>query len=76
MTVALSFTGLVFGMQQIDVKPPAAAARAPVSMVSACSKPGSRRCTCMSIKPGATIRPVASKTSAPAAVEILRRLRR
>src|SRR6185369_13289857 len=33
-------------------------------MVSACSKPGSRRCTCMSMKPGATIMPVASKTSA------------
>ena len=29
MTVALSFTGFVFGMQQTDVKPPAAAARAP-----------------------------------------------
>ena len=28
MTVALSFTGTVFGMQQMVVKPPAAAARA------------------------------------------------
>ena len=33
-------------------------------MVSACSNPGSRRCTCMSMKPGATIMPVASNTSA------------
>src|SRR5260221_8534260 len=53
-------------MQQIEVNPPAAAARAPVSMVSACSIPGSRRCTCMSMKPGATTRPDASNTSAPA----------
>src|SRR5579863_7634542 len=49
----------------MEVNPPAAAARAPVSMVSACSKPGSRRCTCMSMKPGATTIPVASKTCAP-----------
>src|SRR6266542_2030743 len=53
-------------MQQIEVNPPATAARAPVSMVSACSIPGSRRCTCMSMKPGATTRPEASNTSAPA----------
>src|SRR5947208_1708373 len=53
-------------MQQMEVKPPAAAARAPVSMVSACSMPGSRRCTCMSMKPAATTRPDASSTSAPA----------
>src|SRR3989442_813298 len=51
-------------MGQMEVKPPAAAARAPVSMVSACSNPGSRRCTCMSMKPGATTRPVASNTCA------------
>ena len=44
-------------MQQMEVNPPAAAAREPLSMVSACSKPGSRRCTCMSMKPGATIMP-------------------
>src|SRR5450759_2537828 len=62
--MALSFTGLVLGMQQMDVNPPAAAARDPLSMVSACSKPGSRRCTCISMKPGATIIPVASNTSA------------
>src|SRR5579883_164947 len=51
-------------MAQIVANPPAAAARDPVSIVSACSKPGSRRCTCMSIKPGAATRPVASRTSA------------
>jgi len=39
-----------------------AAARAPVSIVSACSMPGSRRWTCMSMKPGATMAPRASKT--------------
>jgi hypothetical protein len=55
---------LVFGMQQMDVNPPAAAARDPLSIVSACSNPGSRRCTCISMKPGATIIPVASNTSA------------
>src|SRR5271165_733039 len=67
---ALSLTGLVLGMQQTTVKPPRAAARVPVSMVSEFSWPGSRRCTCISMKPGATTRPVASKTSAPFAGEI------
>src|SRR5664280_2488198 len=62
--MAESFTGLVLGMQQMEVKPPAAAARDPLSTVSACSNPGSRRCTCISMKPGATIIPVASNTSA------------
>src|SRR5579884_1992185 len=54
-------------MQQMVVKPPAAAAREPVSMVSACSNPGSRRWTCMSMKPGATTSPEASNSSAPVA---------
>src|SRR5271165_1515331 len=67
---ALSFTGLVFGMQHTAVKPPRAAACVPVSMVSEFSCPGSRKWTCMSIKPGATIRPVASNTSAPFAWDI------
>ena len=44
------------------VKPPSAAARLPVSMVSASSRPGSRRCTCRSTKPGVTMQPVASRT--------------
>src|ERR1700683_3392173 len=51
----------------MEVKPPAAAAREPVSMVSACSNPGSRRCTCISMKPGVTTSPLASKSSVPAA---------
>src|SRR5271157_1405883 len=67
---ALSFTGLVLGMQQTAVKPPRAAASVPVSMVSEFSCPGSRRCTCMSMKPGATIKPEASNTSAPLARDI------
>src|SRR6202790_2246372 len=62
---ALSCTGRVFGMQQTAVNPPFAAARVPVSMVSEDSWPGSRRCTCRSINPGATINPAASKISAP-----------
>ena len=44
VTLALSFTGFVFGMQQTAVKPPRAAARVPVSIVSEDSWPGSRRC--------------------------------
>src|SRR5215471_14315600 len=60
---ALSLTGLVLGMQQTAVKPPRAAALVPVSMVSEFSWPGSRRWTCMSMKPGATMRPLASKIS-------------
>src|ERR1700730_150041 len=60
---ALSFTGLVLGMQHNAVKPPRAAESVPVSMVSEFSWPGSRRCTCISMKPGATISPAASKIS-------------
>src|SRR5208337_2153328 len=67
---ALSLTGWVLGMQQTAVKPPRAAASVPVSMVSEFSWPGSRRCACMSMKPGATISPQASNTSAPLAREI------
>src|SRR5438445_4748070 len=63
VTEALSFTGFVFGMQQTAVKPPRAAALVPVSIVSEDSCPGSRRCACRSMNPGATISPVASKTS-------------
>src|SRR5258708_7744249 len=60
VTLALSFTGFVFGMQQTAVNPPRAAAFVPVSMVSEDSCPGSRRCAWRSIKPGATICPPAS----------------
>src|SRR2546426_810839 len=57
-----SFQGSVFGMHATDVKPPAAAARVPLSIDSLCSCPGSRRCTCMSTSPGQTQCPVASIT--------------
>jgi hypothetical protein len=39
VTDRLSFTGLVFGMQQTDVKPPAFAAAVPVAIVSLYSNP-------------------------------------
>src|ERR1700674_1189680 len=70
VTEALSFTGFVFGMQHTAVKPPRAAARVPVSMLSEDSWPGSRKCTCMSMKPGAMINPAASKSSASLALVI------
>src|SRR5918995_1318664 len=59
-----SITGSVLGRHTIDVTPPAAAARLPVSIVSLCSSPGSRSCTRMSIRPGASTRPWQSWTSA------------
>ena len=45
VTEELSLIGFVFGMQQTEVNPPAAAARAPDSIVSLYSWPGSRRWT-------------------------------
>ena len=65
VTDRLSFTGFVFGMQQTEVNPPAFAAAVPVAIVSLYSKPGSRRCTCMSMRPGTTSLPAASMTCAP-----------
>ena len=47
----------MFGMHATDVTPPARAAAVPVAMVSSSSRPGSRRWTCMSIRPGQTIMP-------------------
>src|SRR5262245_12949162 len=49
--------GFVFGMQATAVKPPATAAAVPVATVSLCSCPGSRRCTCMSMRPGVITTP-------------------
>src|SRR3954466_6895707 len=63
IVAGLSAAGEVFGMQTIVVNPPAAAARAPEAIVSLCDCPGSRKCTWISIKPGATIKPFASITS-------------
>src|SRR5690242_10244401 len=67
---ALSCTGFVFGMQQTAVNPPRAAASVPVAIVSEDSWPGSRKCACRSMNPGATISPLASSTSVPLAGEI------
>ena len=47
-----SMTGLVFAMVNTAVNPPFAAAADPVAMVSVSSRPGSRRCTWMSTRPG------------------------
>src|SRR6478752_7712047 len=59
---SLSSAGLVFGMQQTDVNPPATAAAEPDPTVSSSSSPGSRKCTCTSINPGVTYFPFASTT--------------
>src|SRR3954471_10683643 len=68
VTPALSLTGTVFGMHATAVKPPATAAAVPLATVSLCSWPGSRRRTCMSINPGATITLAGiSTTTAPSA---------
>ena len=45
------------------MKPPLAAAFVPVSIVSLCSPPGSRKCTWTSTNPGAIKLPLASITS-------------
>ena len=53
LTIAAeSSAGSVFGMHATAVKPPATAAAVPVAIVSLCVWPGSRRWTCMSMKPG------------------------
>ena len=49
-------------MASTAVNPPAAAARVPVSTVSLCSKPGSRRWVCRSTRPGSAMSPSASMT--------------
>ena len=67
VTPALSFTGFVFGMHATAVNPPATAAAVPVAIVSLCSCPGSRRCTCMSISPGHTTNPLGISTTAVSA---------
>ncbi|MNV61392.1 hypothetical protein D3C71_1538980 [compost metagenome] len=45
------------------VNPPLAAERLPVSTVSLCSNPGSRKCTCISMSPGMSSLPSASMIS-------------
>ena len=61
-----STTGSVFGIAITWQKPPAAAARVPVSRSSLCSWPGVRRWTCGSTNPGKSRRPSPSTTSVPA----------
>src|SRR6188508_162171 len=63
VTVALSLTGLVFGMHATAVNPPATADAVPLATVSLCSCPGSRRCTCMSMRPGQSTRPLGTSTT-------------
>src|SRR5688572_23057795 len=59
---SLSRAGLVLGMQQTVVKPPATAAAEPEATVSSSSSPGSRKWTWMSMRPGVTYMPLASMT--------------
>ncbi len=61
---AVSVTGLVLAMASTAVKPPTAAAREPEAIVSASSRPGSRRWVCRSTNPGRRVRPSASSVSA------------
>ena len=58
----VAVAGGVSAIQTTVVKPPAFAASAPVSISSLYVSPGSRKCTCTSTSPGATIRPAASIT--------------
>src|SRR5579883_3060943 len=60
-----SIAGSVLGSATMVVTPPAAAAALPVSMVSSCSRPGSRSSTRMSTSPGARQWPRHSITAAP-----------
>ena len=62
---AVSVTGLVLAIAKTAVNPPTAAAREPVTTVSASSRPGSRRGVCRSTRPGRATSPSASTTSAP-----------
>ena len=65
-----STTGSVLGIATTAQKPPAAAARVPVSRSSLCSWPGVRRCTCGSTKPGNRCAPAPSSASAPSGAAI------
>ncbi len=62
---AVSVTGVVLAIASTAVKPPTAAAADPEAMVSASSRPGSRRCVWRSTRPGSATSPSASRTSAP-----------
>ena len=72
LDAAVSMVGLVFGMAQMVVNPPAAAALVPLAIVSLSSKPGSRRWQCRSTKPGAMTIPLTSTSRSPLATAVLR----
>ena len=55
---AVSVTGVVLAMASTAVKPPTAAAREPDAIVSASSRPGSRRWVCRSTNPGSSVEAV------------------
>src|SRR5690625_7916164 len=59
-----SGTGDVLGIEATVVKPPLAAAFVPVSIVSLCSPPGSRKWICKSINPDVNKFPLQSITFA------------
>ena len=67
---ALSTGGTVLGITHRVVKPPRAAAKVPVAIVSLCSKPGSLKWQWTSTIPGETIRPFASIVVAPPSAPI------
>ena len=75
MSSVVCGSGTVFGIAQIVVHPPRAAAAVPEAMVSLCSCPGSRRWTCRSTMPGVTRAPPRSMISASAPSRALRRPR-
>ena len=60
----MTVSGLVFGISNTAVTPPITALREPVSRSSLWVRPGSRKCTCVSITPGRMCRPLQSITSA------------
>ena len=61
---SVTVRGSVFGISNTAVTPPMTALREPVSRSSLWVRPGSRKCTCVSITPGRMCRPLQSITSA------------
>ena len=60
----MTVSGSVFGISNTAVTPPITALREPVSRSSLWVRPGSRKCTWVSITPGRMCRPLQSITSA------------
>src|SRR5262245_21873012 len=63
MASASVVEGSVLGISKTAVTPPSTAARLPLSRSSFHSRPGSRKCTWLSMTPGRTVRPAAAKVS-------------